>query len=54
MNRNPLLKKCIDKNNTIKELEGLMMFPPQMIIDNDLYYSEFEVMGNKPITEKTD
>lgn len=40
------------KNVTIEELKQLKTFPSQHILDNKLYYGDFEIIGNDPIPEK--
>ena len=43
-----------NKHITIDELENLLSLPSTMITDNDLFYGDFEIIGNIPVRDHED
>ena len=44
-----------DKNLTVDDLKNLKSFPSEIILDNNVYYGEYEIIGNIPVDyEKED
>ena len=42
------------KDVTVQELQGLGSLPSTILMDNRLYYGEFEILGNLPVGERED
>ena len=43
-----------DKNISIEQLKNLKSLPSNVMADNKLFYGEYEIIGNIPITDKED